>query len=591
MKKVNFNSDSIKTASQQGNSLNKIVKPVLLTVVVLLSYAATSHSQVLPINEIKEEQLRIQQLLQGSKISSFSNRPVWNHIYDEYMNEATSGLQSGFWTRPIEHSQYDLGYSFKAGVYMPGVRITSNSTVPYGDNNEAAWYGRGLNTEFTGGFWVTSDYVTATFRPQISLHENREFETPRFVPTNEVMQQRYVAEGISDIIDMPYRFGPTSFSTTSPGYTSLRVHYDAFEAGYSNEPLQWGANVKYPLLMSNNAPGMEHFFLGTRHPFEIPYIGSVEFKWVNAFPKDSDYFDQPDPYQKDRYMGGINLVYSPSFIRNLHLGFARVVHTYLDDDGLSGRDMGMIFDPFYLKNFVQKRGNLRDVKPRNHLNSIFGRWVWPESRIEIFAEFFREDFAWDSRDLLMEPRHNSGYAFGAVKLLRAPLADFYKLHIEFTNMTPGYLQEVRPQNYYYTHDEIRQGHTNRGQVLGAGIGPGSNSQFVSVDGYFPIGRLGIFFRRLADNNHFHYQYDRSLNRPEEFRRGYGDYWRNRTDLTVGGRGLVKIHDFLLTAELSWTKLFNYGRFDYGTFGGLSVANFEPYDKTNLQFQLSVSYIF
>lgn len=590
MKKVNRDSNYILKGSIQYFSFFGVVSSFVLAILIQLSFTALASAQILPINEIKEEQLRLQQLMQGSKVSSFTNRPIWNHIYSEYMYEAGSGIQSGFWTRPLEEVQIDLGYSVTFGVYNPGVQITSNSSVPYGENNEAAWYGRGLNTEFTGGVWLTSDYVTATFRPQFSLSENRAFETPRFIPQDANGQYRYVAEGISNIIDRPYRFGPNSFNNTSAGYTSLRVHYDAFEAGYSNEPLQWGPNIKYPLLLSNNAPGMEHFFLGTRHPFAIPYIGSIEFKWINAFPKDSDYFDQPEPYQKKRYMGGINLVYSPSFIRNLHLGFARVVHTYIED-GLQGRDMGMLFDPFYLKNFEQKRGNLRDVKPRNHLNSIFARWVWPESRFEVFAEFFREDFAWDSRDLLMEPRHNSGYAFGVSKLVRAPLADFYKLHVEFTNMTPGYIQEVRPQNYYYTHDEIKQGHTNRGHVLGAAIGPGSNSQYISVDGYFPIGRLGLFFRRLADNNHFHYEYDRLLNRPEEFRRGFGDYWRNRTDLSFGGRGLIKVQDFLVTAELSWTKLFNYGRFDYGKFGGLSVANFEPYDKTNVQFQLSVTYIF
>ncbi len=567
------------------------LKVAWMTVAILLSISGLAVAQILPINEIMEEQIRLQQLMQGSKYSSFTNRPVWMSIYDDYMNEAESGLQSGFWTRPLNQKRYELGSTIQAGVYQPVIKITSNSDVPYGENNEAAWYGRGLNSEFTAGIWVTSDYVTATFRPQFSIHENRAFETPRFIPQDPLGQQRYIAEGIGDIIDMPYRFGPNSFNTANPGYTSIRLHYDAFEAGYSNEPLQWGPNAKYPLLLSNNAPGMKHFFLGTRRPFAIPYIGSVELKWINAFPEDSDYFDQPESYQRERYMGGINLVYSPSFIRNLHLGFGRIVHTYLEEDGLSRREMGMLFDPFYLNNFVRKRGNLRDVKPRYHLNSLFGRWVWPESRIEIFAEYYREDFAWDSRDLLMEPRHNSGYALGVIKLVEAPLADFYKLHVEFTNMTPGFIQEVRPQNYYYTNEEIRQGHTNRGHLLGAAIGPGSNSQYISIDGYFPSGRAGIFFRRLADNNHFHYNYDRFLNRPEEFRNGYGDYWRNRIDLTLGGRGLIKLYDFLLTAELSWTKLFNYGRFDYGKFGGLNVTNFEPYDKTNLQFQLSVTYLF
>lgn len=548
-------------------------------------------AQIIPIDDLREEQLRIQQLFHGSEYSSFANRPVWNSIYDTYMNLASETQPVGMWTEKIPLSEYDLGYTFKAGVYMPSIQVVTNSVLPYGDNNEAAWYGRGLNTEFKGGVWVTSDYLTVTFRPQLVNQENSEFEVPRFIPGQET-DIRYVYEGLRDIIDAPFRFGEESFSTISLGYTSVRAHYKSIEAGLSNEPLWWGANIKYPLLMSNNAPGMKHIFAGTRKPVRVPYVGKFEFKWIGAFPEDSDYFDLSEQYQKDRFMGGVNIIYSPAFAPNLHAGFARVVHTYIDDTGLTTGDFGMIFDPFYLKEFINTRGPLRDLKPRNHLNSIFGRWVWPESRVEIFAEFFRDDFAFDSRDLLMEPRHNSGYAFGMMKLIDAPFADFYKVHVEFTNMTPGYIQEVRPQNYYYTDDQISQGHTNKGQILGAAIGPGSNSQYVQIDGYFPQGRFGVFVRRLADNSHFHYQYDRSLDRPDEYRNGYGDYWRHRTDLTVGANGLYKFRQFIISGELSWTKLYNYGRFDYGEFGpGINIATHIPYDLTNLQAKISLSYTF
>ena len=563
---------------------------ILFSLMVFLP-AIKLAAQVIPIDDIKEEQIRIQQLLQGSEYSSFSNRPVWNHIYDRYMENADNLNPSGMWTEKLELPVYDLGYSFKAGAYLPSIRITSNTGLPYGENNEAAWYGKGLNTEFLGGVWLTSDYLTITLRPQVVTQQNLDFEVPRFIP-NQDTNIRYTAEALRGIIDAPFRFGPDPFSTVSLGYTSVRVHYKPVEAGFSNEPLWWGANAKYPLLMSNNAPGMKHFFAGTRYPVKIPWVGKFEFKWIGAFPEDSDYFDLEAEFQRDRFMSGINLIYSPTFSPNLHLGFARVVHTYIDDDGLKGSDLGMIFDPFYLKEFIDVRGPLRDIKPRNHLNSIFGRWVWPESRAEIFAEYFRDDFAWDSRDLLMEPRHNSGYAFGVLKLFDAPLADFYKVHVEFTNMTPGFLEEVRPQNYYYTDTQIPQGHTNRGQVLGAAIGPGSNSQYVSIDGYIPNGRFGLFMRRLSDNNHFHFEFDRSLNRPEEFRNGFGDYWRHRTDITFGLRGLYKYRSFLISGEASWTKLFDYGRFDYGVFGrGISIATHEPRDNYNLQIQLSVGYAF
>ena len=572
--------------------LLKMAKRTLLcTLLCSCLFLHVLFAQTIPIDDIKEDQIRIQQLIQGSELSSFSNRPVWNHIYDQYMESAGDGIPTGIWSEPLSLPEYDLGYSFKAGAYLPSIRVTTNTGVPYGENNEAAWYGKGLNTEFRGGVWITSDYLTITFRPQVVTQQNLDFEVPRFIP-NQDANIRYTAEGISGIIDAPFRFGPNAFSTVNLGYTSVRAHYKQLEAGFSNEPMWWGANVKYPLLMSNNAPGMKHFFVGTRYPVKVPWVGKFEFKWIGAFPEDSDYFDLDEEFQKDRFMAGVNLIYSPAFSPNLHLGFARVVHTYIDDDGLKSSDLGMILDPFYLKEFIDVRGPLRDVKPRNHLNSIFGRWVWPESRTEIFAEYFRDDFAWDSRDLLMEPRHNSGYAFGLQKLFDAPYADFYKVHAEFTNMTPGFLEEVRPQSYYYTDTQIPQGHTNEGQVLGAAIGPGSNSQFISIDGYVPNGRFGLFVRRLSDNNHFHFEFDRSLNRPEEFRRGFGDYWRHRTDMTFGLRGLYRYRSFLISGEASWTKLFDYGRFDYGVFGpGISISTHEPRDKSNIQLQISVGYAF
>lgn len=549
----------------------------------------SAQAQVIPIDDIKEEQLRIQQLFHGSELSSFTNRPVWDKIYQDYMELGSQNY--GMWSQIFTPTQYEYESYFKVGFYEPKLEMTANSSVPYGQNNEAAWYGKGFNTEFKGGFWLTSDFVTVTFRPQLVSQQNLEFDIPRFIPEDENGNIRYIAEGIGNQIDMPFRFGPTSFQTFSLGYSSVRVHYKNIEAGFSTEPMWWGANVKYPLVMSNNAAGMPHFFIGTRGPLKVPYIGSFEFKYMGGFPEDSEYFDQEEEYQQDRFMNAVNLSYSPFFAPNIHFGITRAVHTYMENGALTAVDYGLIFDPFFVKNFTETRGPLDVVKPRNHLNSLYARWVWPESQMEIYGEYFRDDYAYDARDLLMEPRHNSGYAFGFQKLIMGKLAHFYKMNVEFTNMTPGFLEEVRPQNYYYTDPQIRQGHTNQGQVIGAAIGPGSNSQFASVDAYFDAGRLGVFIRRIADNNHFHFEYDRFLNRPEEWRGGYGDYWRHRTDLTIGAQGLYKYQDFLISANLSWTKLYNYGRYNYGEFGGLNIANFEPMDKSNVQFHIGLSYQF
>lgn len=561
----------------------------LLVIFSSLLMATGIFAQQIPIGDLMEEQIKIHQLKYGSEFSSFTNRALWMGVYNKSMNQAET--TTGWWNTPIETTAADVADFMTIGFYKPELKTTTNSMLPYGENNGAAWYGRGTNTELEGGLWLTSDYVTVTFRPQFIYQQNRDFEIPRFIPGSQTNDPEFVAEGIGDIIDQPFRFGDSSFDSGTLGYSSIRLHYNEFEIGLSTEPLWWGGNVKYPLVMSNNAPGMRHYFLGTREPFKIPYIGDVEFKWVWGFPEDSDYFEAEEEFLRDRFMNAINISYSPAFLSDFYIGITRALHTYIDDDGLSGEDISMILDPMFLENFIEARGPLSLSKPRNQLNSLYVRWIWPESSIEIYGEYFRDDFSWDSRDLLMEPRHNSGYAFGFQKLFDAPAAEFYRLNVEFTNMTPSFIEEVRPQNFYYTNVDIPQGHTNRGQILGAAIGPGSNSQFISLDGYSQNGRIGVFARRLADNNHFHFRFDRELNRPEEFRQGFGDYWRNRTDLTLGARFLHMFPSIILQGEISWTKLFNYGRFDYGQFGGTTIANFEPYDAENLQLQFSVSYRF
>lgn len=562
----------------------------LFGILILLVAFTQLQAQRVVINDLKEEQIRIHQLLHGSQFTSLGNRPLWHQIYEDYLN--FSDQDYGMWTENQSSTVFNLGPQdlLKIGFYDVQSRFTINTTVPYGDNNEAAWYGRGLNSELFFGGYISSDYLTLSFRPQMVYQQNIEFEHPRFVFRDEEGTLRYSTEAIGSIIDTPFQFGSDPFSTFSHGYTSVRAHYGALEAGYSTEPLTWGTNIQYPLLFSNNAPGMQHFFLGTRKPLRIPYVGNFEFSYIGAFPEDSDYFElEEDEPNNRRFINGINMVYSPSFISNFHVGFARAVQKYLENDTLQRSDFGLILDPFYQKEFIRTRGQLNSVEPRNHLNLIYARWIWDESHFEIYGEFYREDFAWDSRDLFMEPRHNSGYSFGFQKLIFAPYAHFYRVNLEFVNMTPSYLQEVRPQFYYYTDPVIRQGHTNRGQLLGASIGPGSNTQFLSMDAYKDWGRYGIYFRRLADNNHFHYNYDRFLDRPEFFRQGFGDYWRNRTDLTLGTRGVMEIGNLMLSADIAWTKLFNYGRFDYNVFGGTNVANFIRNDRTNLAVQFSISY--
>lgn len=582
----------------RGGMLSRFVLKAFRGLLILISLGLLlpkeSDGQTIPVGDHQEEQIRLLQLMHGSDLSSFTNRPVWQEVYNRHMKLESGEFGDGWWNRPVESYQTELPYGFLAGVYNPSIQITANSQVPYGENNAAAWYGRGFSSELQGGLWLTSDYITITFRPHLIRHGNNDFVVPRFIPEDEEGKPLYVSEAIGDIIDRPFRFGPDSYTTRDWGHSSVRAHAGPFEAGYSTEPLWWGANARYPLMMSNNAPGMPHWFTGTREPARIPYVGAFEFRWMFGRPSDSDYFDRDEMFMRDRFFNAINISFSPQWIPNLHIGHSRAFHTYIDEeDGVSMSEIFAVFEPYHLERQLENHDD--GVLPaRNELRSYYARWVWPDANMEIFAEFLRDGVMWDSRDAMMEPRHHAGYAFGFQKLFRAPLARMYKAHVEFTNLTPSFLQEVRPQTYIYSNEQIPQGHTNRGQLLGAAIGPGSNSQYFALDAYTENGQFGLYLRRLSDNNHFHFEYDRFLDRPEQFRQGFGDYWRHRTDLTIGTTFRYDTGPVLLTGGVSWSRLMNYGRFEYGVFGsGINISTYDPTDKDieNLQFQFGLEWRF
>ena len=55
---------------------------------------------------------------------------------------------------------------------------------------------------------------------------------------------------------------------------------------------------------------------------------------------------------------------------------------------------------------------------------------------------------------------------------------------------------------WYTHGVVTQGATNGGQVLGSGIGPGGNGQYLGLSVYYPRGRITPYIQRYNKNNDY-----------------------------------------------------------------------------------------
>lgn len=82
---------------------------------------------------------------------------------------------SHWWNRNLSGTAYNLTDYITAGIHTPTVRNTINSRFPNSQNNGAAWYDRGMNLEFQGGFYIHSPCLTIDFRPHLIYQQNDDF--------------------------------------------------------------------------------------------------------------------------------------------------------------------------------------------------------------------------------------------------------------------------------------------------------------------------------------------------------------------------------------------------------------------------------
>jgi hypothetical protein len=566
----------------------------LPTCICLLFIVIKAEAQPIPVGSLQEQQYRVLQLLSDSTVqTSFDDRSIWNRTYQKIFDrQKIQQYSSSWWAKPLSGYEKKLSRSWRYGLYTPIIRSTFNSQLPYGYNNGSAWYGRGFNEEFMGGFYVTSKYLTVTFRPHISYSQNTNFPVPRFIPRDKNGNPKYTSI-MGHRIDMPFRFGPNSFTDFNLGLTSVSIHYKSIAAGFSNGTLWWGPGVQNALMLSNNAAGLKHMFFGTREPLNIPLgIGALEFKIIWAEPKDSKYFHGNRKTNRQRFGAGININYSPGFAPNLSLGFTRFSWRYIPKSGLEARAFGSML-PFF--NHRQKKNKVLYGKDQqNQMVSIYFRWAFPKAGAEVYGEYYREDSYSNLRDLYFEPDHDRAYTIGFQKVVESHgWFNLFLINGEINNLVPDRISAVRPQTYMYTHSIIQQGHTNQGQVLGASIGPGSADEYLGIKGFFKRGDIGLFVQRVAVNDFFMFDYYNWHRDPRNVhgRIGAKDMWRHRINLNIGLNGRYKLGPLMLGARLVRNKNFNYGRYNYGKLKGIDFSNVPKNDIVNIQVQLSIRYNF
>jgi hypothetical protein len=409
---------------------------------------------------------------------------VWNIADDT--EHPWQGQNLGVW-----HSLFG---DFRMRAYGPELFMSGNTAAPYGQNDGVLWQGRGFNALLKGGVRFEGYGIELTLLPHFAFSQNAEFD---IMPSHYESEYGYFwgygePKSNSGGVDAPQRFGDKPFFDWDFGDSEIRYTWKTLTVGFGTQAIWLGPSYLNPILHSNNAPAYPKFDIGLRRqkvtlPWLGWYIGDVEFRAWWGYLSESDWFDNVASNDHN-LITGVSLAYSfPYFLKGLTVGFNRIILSKWDD---------MNFGSFFtlLWPFMDNEAGNDNNDQRA---SITIDYLLPLAGINVYLEWGRNDFSPNSDYVIRYPFHTEGYTVGVKKSLSITNAIRGELLFEITKLdcSQDYDRLIPWYSTFYAHHIITQGHTNRGQWLGAGIGTGGNSQYLGFKLYFPKGYGNLFVQR------------------------------------------------------------------------------------------------
>ncbi len=542
----------------------------IVSVIIGVLLAQALWAQTLPVGllENTDDLLRRQQLLGlDSTKTSLLIRPV---------SIKGSGLPE--WNKLL-WSNANGQFQVKA---LPVVwQQQVNSHHPYGINDGAMISAKGYQMLFSAGVYAKIGPLSIQLRPEYVYAQNSDFRQS-FEAENPLKLKNLLII-YHNGIDAPEKFGDGSYSKLNWGQSSIRLNYWALSLGLSNENLWWGPGERNSLLMTNNAAGFKHLTFNTRRPI-ITAIGNIEGQIIAGKLESSGVKATPFQGQRNsswRYISAMALSYQPKWVPGLYLGFDRSFVTYRNYMGNKFGDYFPLFSSLGKSNFTGEdvTQNTEDKYKRDQLFSLFAKWVMPEAKAEIYFQYGKEDHSWDLRDQFVELEHSRAYVAGFRKLIPylGKENEFIQVGLELTQMEPTSLSQVRGQGYWYSHHQILDGYTNRGQILGAGIGP-DNLQSLNVAWIKGLKRIGLMLERRVHNNLL---YTRAFGGTSEPRR----HW---VDFGLGAKVDLDFKYFIVNAQTIYTRSLNY-QYQIDGIKPASFWDFDAMDANNFHAKIGLMY--
>ena len=423
-----------------------------------------------------------------------------------------------------------------AALLPADARFLYNSSYPRDWNDGAMRGSAGLSTSLTAGAAFRWRSLEAAIAPVLTWHSNAGFTILPF--PDQATHSRFAHPWHGRFIDLPQRFGADAGGGFDAGQSYVRVSTAGVRAGISNENLAWGPARRNALLLSGTAPGFAHAFIESARAHDV-LIGSAEFQLFWGRLEESDYFDY-DPDNDRRALAGVSAILRPAGLEGLYIG-AGHLHMQTWGPGTSAGDV--VLGP-YTGIAADSAGLPRDMR----LFTLFMRWASAPAGMEVYGEWARQD-SWKQWVRLLNPVDAAqAYTLGLQKVIRRG-GTAIRVSAEFSHLSDALAHPDlgRGLNTYYVSPHVTQGHTHRGQLLGAPIGPGSESQFIGTEVFWRYGGTGLSIERVRYDDDAYYATWAQIHGPHG----------HDTEMSFRASHLLALQNFSINAEVGYS--FRYSR--------------------------------
>jgi hypothetical protein len=456
-----------------------------------------------------------------ARVQSPALFPLQSEVERQYRSDVVRGLRpiDGFLLRSptiLAHvaQQPVGGWSLRsAGV---DIALVHNTALPLTLNDGALWAGVGPSLRLTGGIAARRGRVRVVLAPTLTYSSNQFFHLPQgteAAPPIPSPRSPWSSpfHWQANSIDLPRRFGAQSLGSIDLGQSSVTVMWPHLEVGASHESQWWGPGARNALLLSNAGPGFGHLFVRTAHPLRTA-IGAIEARYVLGMLTGSRFFETDAPHTEPaRSLSSAAVTLRPAAAPALTIGISRMVLGAQRDDARILRSVLDVFRNVGRPNALPF-ANRTQQPGYDQLMSVFGHWLLPEAGAEAWAEWGRAEQPRSFRDFLVAPNHSQAFTLGmqVVRELRWRPEWVGAFLAEHTQTTQSSTFRERPTGSWYTSRAVIHGFTQRGQPLGAAVGPGAHTQWASFDAHSPTANLGVYVTRIRWDDDALYNISRPL---------------------------------------------------------------------------------